>query len=872
MQKGAMLTESVMNDHFLSLKGETGNLLGKIDWGQTSLGPVEKWPQSLITSIGTALKTKFPILIWWGDDLTLIYNDAYIPIFAGKHPEAFGKPGFSQFGWGEEEVRRVIEPMLRSVMRKGEATWSEDQLLILERKGFTEEAYFTWSYSPITIEGGKVGGVLTIVTETTERVIGQRRLNLLNDLGDRTLDAHSTDDAYAAITSLLREHALDLPFFIIYRIKAEEETAHKVGESNLSARAFVNPEQVTIAKSLWPFAEVIESGKEVIVEDLYERFGKLPGGPWPEPAKTAVVLPIKKPGQNIPYGILVAGVSPRSTLDENYKRFFKLLTSQISTAISKVSALEEERKRIEALQEIDKAKTAFFSNISHEFRTPLTLMLGPLEELLRNNARPIAERHHLEATHRNAMRLLRLVNTLLDFSRLEAGRVKARFAAANLTALTCDLASSFRSAIENAGLQYTIDAEEVGRNIFIDREMWEKIVLNLISNAFKYTLKGHITVRLKLNRGKVTFSVEDTGIGIPQKELPRMFERFHRVQHAAGRTHEGTGIGLSLVSELAALHGGQISVKSEEGKGSVFTVEIPTGKEHLPQEQVEEGIAINYDSVLSEIYVQEALALTRNQVDSSSSKEVQLSEGIPDDLGESMILVVDDNADMREYMCRLLSKNYKVETASNGMHAMQKLAEFRPQVIITDIMMPVMDGIQFLNTLRKNSLTANIPVIVLSARAGEEARIEGYELGADDYLVKPFSAKELLARVKSQIKIAKVRNRAEMHLKNIFQQAPVIIVIFRGPNFIIELANEKLLEYWDRKLEDILHKPLLEALPEISTQGLIEILTGVYTKGERFVANEREVFLKRNGQLESTYVSFVYEPLRNDDGTIDGIM
>jgi signal transduction histidine kinase len=257
---------------------------------------------------------------------------------------------------------------------------------------------------------------------------------------------------------------------------------------------------------------------------------------------------------------------------------------QIATAVANARAYEQERRRAEALAELDRAKTAFFSSVSHEFRTPLTLLLGPVEDALADSeaALPPAHRERLELAQRNALRLQKLVNALLDFSRIEAGRAQARYVPTQLGAFTADLASSFRSAIEKAGLRLIVDCPPLPDLSYVDRDMWEKIVLNLLSNALKFTFEGEIAVTLRQKDNRAVLSIRDTGTGIPAGELPRLFERFHRVEGAKSRSHEGTGIGLALVKELVKLQGGTIDVESEPGAGTTFTVSIPQGRAHVP--------------------------------------------------------------------------------------------------------------------------------------------------------------------------------------------------------------------------------------------------------------------------------------------------
>ena len=345
------------------------------------------------------------------------------------------------------------------------------------------------------------------------------------------------------------------------------------------------------------------------MDNLETRFGPLSCGEYPESVKQALALPITPPGCERPVGILVAGVSSRLALNETYRAFFDLLAATITTHVANARAYQEERKRAEALAEIDRAKTAFFSNVSHEFRTPLTLMLGPLEDELAERASPLppARRERLETAHRNSLRLLKLVNTLLDFSRIEAGRTQASYESTDLAAYTAELASVFRSAVEKAGLTLVVDCPPLPEPVYVDREMWEKIVLNLLSNAFKHTFEGSIIIRLRWCGDFAELAVADSGVGIPETELPRLFDRFHRVKGARSRTHEGTGIGLALVQELVSLHSGAVSIESEEGKGSTFTVTVRTGTAHIPPDRLGGPRALLSTAARATAYVEEAL-------------------------------------------------------------------------------------------------------------------------------------------------------------------------------------------------------------------------------------------------------------------------
>jgi signal transduction histidine kinase/BarA-like signal transduction histidine kinase len=686
-----------------------------MNWSTTPVGPPEQWPQSLRSTVSMLLPSKAQIILFWGAEFVVFYNDAYRPVFGAKHPHALGLPG--RRAWSEIWDSQLHE-LLAGVVRTGEAFWARDLLFQLERYDFLEETYFDVSYDPVRVESGAVGGVFCIVTETTERVVGQRRMALLRDLAARNATARTAREACVLAMDTLAAKPEDVPFALAY-LDDELQSATPEAEQRLA-------------------------------------------GAKPDLVKTFAIASSTTGGRT---GRLIVGLNPRRPFDEDYRSFLELVADQLATALANARAYEEERQRADALAAIDRAKTAFFSNVSHEFRTPLTLMLGPIEKLLADVDGSLtgAQRNDVEILQRNAGRLSKLVNALLDFSRLEAGRATATYAPTDISTLTGELAGAFRSAIEHAGIEFDVACEAVDAPVYVDRDMWEKIVLNLLSNALKFTFAGSIRVELRQRGEVVELAVADTGTGIPRSELSQIFERFHRVEGAKSRTHEGTGIGLALTHELVRLHGGTVDVESEVDRGSRFVVQIPTGSAHLPQDRVSTSPLPAAASLIAAPFVEEAARWlpepaadddrVRSHAPASEPRSVEAAR-------LERVLVADDNADMREYLRQLL-RQWEVATATNGRAALEMARLHPPDLIVTDVMMPELDGFALLRELRSDTRTQAIPVLMLSARAGEEARVSGLDAGADDYIVKPFTARELIARVRSLLNLSRARAAAE---------------------------------------------------------------------------------------------------------------
>lgn len=841
---------------FLTSDGELGEMIRNFDWASTTLGPISHWPQSLKTTINLMLNSKNPIWIGWGPENTFLYNDAYIDVLGvDKHTWALGRPAF--IVW--EEIWDICGPLSDKVHNGSISTNNDDVQFFMKRGDFLEEVFFSFSYSPIFDEYGNVAGLFCPNFETTSKMLNARRNRTLAELAAKLLIEKTIDAAFASAAAIISKNKEDIPFALFYLLDASGENAEMVKQTGLDIEDMPQFTAKFELKNENDLADVIKIGKNKIVS--LKVTASSPTGQAAQPVKHAITLQLTST-LNKPAGLLICGINPTRKADNEYIAFFEMVAGQISDAIQNVTAIENERKRLEELAEIDRAKTAFFSNISHEFRTPLTLMLGPLEDLMENHSLKRTEKEIISTTHRNALRLLKLVNTLLDFSHIESGKFKAKYAPINLSQLTENLTGNFRSITERAGLTLTINAPKLSQKVYLDREIWEKVIFNLLSNAFKYTLKGGITIDISEDSKNAIVKVTDTGIGIPEKELPNMFTRFHRIRNCPGRSFEGSGIGLSMIRELIIQHGGTIGVESTEGEGSTFTVTIPFGKQHLEDSLIadkSEGTAID----ISAHFISEAGAMI--------GKEDKIDIAIASELSET-VLIVDDNADMRSHLKFIIEKEYHAITAGHGAEALEIIKKQHPSLIISDVMMPVMDGIELLKNIKENVETSLIPVILLTARAGEESRIEGYETGADDYLVKPFSTKELLARVRSQIKITKVREHARMQLQNLFMQAPMAICILRGENFVVEMANENILKIWDKPASNMLNKPLFEVLPEAAEQGFDKLLQNVYITGIPYVDEECAFYSVTGDKREEVYVRFIYEPFYEEDGTINGII
>ncbi|CAG8455986.1 7389_t:CDS:10 [Funneliformis mosseae] len=748
------------------------DLVASHDWSSTPLGPMETWDSTLKSTVNLCLHSVFPIAIYYGPEFVSIYNQSNviiklthlvkfselinfiisflnIPIPYSVETDiknetssrlvlALGKP-FKEV-W--PETHHTTEPIFNEVMATRKGRFENDMLFVTDRDGYVEETYASFTLSPIFKEDGSMGGILNASQETTQRVLANRRLKALTELGNKTPGAKSVKDACHLITQTIRNNNADMPYALIYLIENHSATSNTPStdtpKAHLVATTFDEgldlqkvdgfdeicvaqdklrrflpdflldtEEIVDLANVTDEIDELIKSDGNIIKSTVYIKPGKsnalssgLDNDPkfctlfetgekiitspdfsssWPLQyvARTnlhitvtlkdythAVLFPVKNTTGDLT-AIIIIGINKQRALDKEYMEFLHLVIGQVSASLSHGRFREEERKQAEMLASLNDQKILFFQNISHEL-PPLTLMLSPLEEVLEECPRDAPMYSHLCMIQRNTRRLLRLVNTLLQFSRIESDKIEANYHEVDIGQLTSELAANFESMAKLFKLEYRVEIPDnfdsrLEKKVFVDLEMYEKIIFNLCSNAFKHTWNGSITLRLdadrKDNKEVVVLEVTDTGVGISEEEIPNLFQRFYRIKSRQSRCHEGTGIGLALVKELTSLHGGDISCTSVLDRGTTFKICLPTGHEHL------------------ELILE--------------SKEKYFPHTIEDPIplinSKHVVLLVDDNADMRNYLIGLLQKEYTVYSAFDGRDALRLLKRLKcpPDLILS---------------------------------------------------------------------------------------------------------------------------------------------------------------------------------------------
>ncbi|HEV2887876.1 MAG TPA: ATP-binding protein, partial [Jatrophihabitans sp.] len=738
---------------------ETMAMFRAFDWSASSLGPVPRWPSELRAAVRTVLASKVAMLIWWGPDLIQLYNHAYRSLLGDKHPAAIGQPAAECWA----EIWPVVGPRVASVLAGEGASYFENELLFMERSGYQEETYWTYSYSPITGDSGQVLGVFVATTEVTHRQVTTRRMQTIRELGALSVTGTgSIGNVCEQALQVLAGNRGSIPFAAVYAV-AEDGQVRLQASYGLSAAGAELPAVIPDGSSV--LGSVLSTGTTELTDPDSFAPGVvlLPSPLGPATPRTVRLQPVWLSGRPQPHAVLAVGCNPYRALDESYLRFLDLAARQLGIALSDAAAYDAEHRRAEAYAQLDQAKTRFFENISHEFRTPLTLMMAPIDALLDDPqvSLPTDRRADVASARRAVLRLSRLVDTLLEFARAEADELHVELELTDLGRLSTDVAGMFGSVVEEAGLRLVVDTAAVTEPIAVDPEMVTKILLNLLSNAVKFTRQGTISLRLAEGGDEVRLIVSDTGLGISAEELPRVFERFHQVPVPGARSREGAGIGLSLVSDLARAHGGEVSVRSELGSGSEFTVRLPRATLG-PHRQPVTGAS----PTIAPAFIAEAHTWAATQSAPAPTEPARQPEPSDPALpAAGRILLVEDNVDMRDYLSRLLrADGWQVESAGSVDEALATDAV--PDLVLSDVMLPDRSGVELIRLMRADPILMRIPAILLTARAGAESASEGLRAGADDYIVKPFAANELLARVRTHYELAKLREYALSRAEN----------------------------------------------------------------------------------------------------------
>lgn len=749
MTAGDQPPDSWTAERLFAGPGDVLERLRSIDWASNPLGPVEHWSAELRMALRTLLPSGVPMLLWWGPELIQFPNDAIVPALGDKYPAAVAQPAAECWS----DVWDVVESRVAQAMA-GTTSYAENELLFMHRHGYVEETYWTFSYSPVCDETGAVVGVFVATNDVTATVVGERRLEALSRLGNVTIGAAGATpvDTSRAALDALDPNPFDLPVATIY---LDTGVIDPDGSGWTTAASFgLRPGARLLGDDeAAVLAEVVSRGEPTVISGIAERSPDLldpSRGLGRRPVDQVWLAPLTVPRRDSPIGVLAFGLNPYRPFDQNYASFVSLVVTKVSGLLRDADTLAAERERADALAALDETKSRFLESISHEFRTPLTLVLGSLQEALEHGVSMTGEqRQALMTAQRAAGRLQRLVDTLLEAARMQDYLVQADLRPTDPAALTAHCVELFREPARRAELDLRADiADEAARRIELDPQIWSHLVINLLSNAVKYTPSGSVEVALDVDGHDLVLTVADTGIGIHADELDRIFDRFHRVDDPAARSREGIGLGLSLVRDWARMIGGSVSVESEPGVGSSFTVKVPM-------------VSSASDAVVPPAGTVPLDTLTPYIDETVEWRTATPGGDEPANTGDALrILVIEDNADMRDYLCRLLRREgWAVDAVGDGINALDRIRSRPPHLVLSDIMIPGPDGVAVLERIRSDPATARLPVILLTARAGEGDAVGGLQTGADDYITKPFRPDELVARVRVNLEMSWLREQ-----------------------------------------------------------------------------------------------------------------
>eukprot|EP01117_Protostelium_nocturnum_P014437 TRINITY_DN548_c0_g3_i1.p1 TRINITY_DN548_c0_g3~~TRINITY_DN548_c0_g3_i1.p1 ORF type:complete len:1234 (-),score=445.15 TRINITY_DN548_c0_g3_i1:1945-5646(-) len=825
------------------------------DWSKTPLGPIDSWPEGFQTGTVLCFTSAFPMSLFLGKELIQIYNKGYHDMFPSKHSKIWGIP--LRLGW--PEVWGELDQLIQGVCNKGEGFYMIDKLFLLEDSDILGEGYYNFSYSPL-VQGPHILGIVNTVAKS-DHVIRERRMELLRNISMKTGSIRGEKEIGGVLTEIFNSNQFDIPFYSLYLKKGEDSfqlsssthlnsfpfpsliSKNSSFSSTFTSSSSNSPERtkekrMEFEKTL--SESVLKASEEMNIVQMNLKSFNFPAcGSWNLPVDLSCVIPLLSSGtENSVVGVLVTGINQHLHFTQEYQDFMKVLGNHISSFVHTFKLREENQKRVKDLSRLDRARTVFFTNISHEFKTPITLTLGPLEDLLnREHSELNPEQYRrVEVTYRNSLRLLKLVNHLLDFNELEGGKLVPKFEQLDISTLTSENCSLFGPACEKGKLSLSVKCNQIDEKIYIDRDMWEKIVFNLLSNSFKFTHEGgKIDVELFEDEQYVYLKVSDSGIGIPAKDIPFLGQRFFRANEGAQGRYAGTGIGLSLVSELVKLHGGSVQIQSELGKGTCVTIHVKKGKNHIQDSliassnnnKLEDTLAILAGGQSSSAgsspvpYSPDNRSVRRNSSDHnrssglsrwlpsfsktgsganspssySSRSPTSMNSRSPSNSSSDgqqpfvipKILCLFHDLDLKEHFFNVLSNDYDMDVTTELSEALKNVANDIPDLILVDVSTKPEDGFSLVESMKKDELFVNVPIIFINARSGDY-QIESLDRGVDDCLVMPFTEMELRARIASHIRNAQRQiqiKKQEQELRQVAEFATIA-----KDNFLATLAHE----------------------------------------------------------------------------------
>ena len=698
---------------FLDGGGRMGALMREHDWSRSPLGDPASWPDALKTAVATCLSSRFPMVIWWGPELVMLYNDAWQPILGDtKHPAGLGRPGAESW----PETWPIVGVEFESAL-KGEASWSEDLLLASDRHGYLQECYFTYSHSPLRDAFGAVVGVHSVVSETTARVLNERRLRALRDLSNAAVEATSEAGSVGAVSrtlvDLLCADNPDVPFAVQYLIDGGGR-ARLLTCAGIDASPFP-PEVAPADDDPWGIARVMRTRAHAVIDHTPSMSAPLPGGAWPEPTVQLVALPLGRSTADAELGgVLLVGINSRLRLDPPYLDFLRLAAAQLASAVSALQLVDDERMARAEAERAARVKDEFLATLSHELRTPLNAVLGWTEILKLDLADTARASAAVEVIERNARLQARLITDLLDVSRIVSGNLTLSLEAVDLVAVVEAAVESVLPDASGKGVVVRTTFDPVRAVVEADPARMQQVVWNLLVNAIKFTPGGGaVDVDVKAFDDRAEIRVIDTGEGIEPEFLPRIFDRFRQADATPSRRHGGLGLGLAIVKQLTELHGGRVRAASDgRGRGATFAIEIP-------------------------------LAAGSDRIAESAAHAAGVAA---DRLDGVRLLVVEDEPDALDMARRLLEdRGAAVRTARAVDAALALLASEPFDVIVSDIGMPDRDGYEFITEVRRRGDPT--PAVAVTALAHADDRVTALAAGFQAHVPKPVENADLLAIV-----------------------------------------------------------------------------------------------------------------------------